>query len=266
VIIEITYPVPRVALFRINDPEHKNALTPELTALFPGKLEEIRRRDDLSVVVVAGVERWFSVGADFRTLPALMAEVGGGDPVEVRKQAVVRLYSAYRSLETLPQVTIAAVRGSAVGGGLGIALWCDIRIVGENTKLGANFSRLGIHPGMGISYRLVQLLGEEIAGEILYTGRIFTGKEAERIGLALKAVPEEEVEKTALALGEEIARSAPLSVRAIKKTLLSIRKGASLEEILVREAEEQIRLGDTEDAREGIMALYEKRSPLFRGR
>jgi enoyl-CoA hydratase/carnithine racemase len=265
--VQIENPSPHIAILRLCDPGGKNPITPELVEAFPRAVEGLKGKEEVRVVIVAGNERFFSVGADFRTIPTLMERFHGKVPdSEVESRAIEALYESFFTLETLPQPTIAAIAGSAVGGGLGIALLCDLRIASLDAKLGANFSRLGIHPGMGISYRLVQLLGEERAAEWLYTGRIFTGEEAEKAGLILKAVPREEVEREALHLAEEIASNAPLSLRAIRETLLRIRRGAAREEILRRESQEQSRLSKTYDAMEGISAMMAKRAPRFEGR
>ncbi len=161
--------------------------------------------------------------------------------------------------------TIAAMQGHAIGGGLGLAVVCDLRVANREARYGANFVRLGLHPGMATTYILPRLLGLPRATELLLTGRIISGAEAAELGLANYAVDAEQVLEKARELAREIAGCAPLAVRWTKRSVYrgidwDPRRAAELE------AHAQSRTLETEDAREGIRALLERRDPVFKGR
>jgi len=152
-----------------------------------------------------------------------------------------------------------------VGGGLGLALVCDLRIANADAKYGANFVRLGLHPGMATTYLLPRLVGLPRALELLLTGRIVTGRDACEIGLVNHAVPADEVLPRARALAREIASAAPIAVRWTKRSIYrnlawDPRSAAEVE------AHAQSRTVETDDAKEGMRALLEKRAPVFHGR
>jgi enoyl-CoA hydratase/carnithine racemase len=160
---------------------------------------------------------------------------------------------------------VAAVHGAAVGGGLGLALSADFRVTCPEARFTANFSRLGFHPGFGLSVTLPELIGRSQATLLCLTGRRIKGDEAVAIGLADRLVALEEVRTAAVELAREIAGSAPLAVTSIRATL---RRGLAdrVEEILAHELSEQERLIQTQDAKEGIRAMAERRTPAFVGR
>ncbi len=253
-----------IATITLNQPERRNPMSPELMALLPQVLTEIQSDPQVRCVIVTGAGRSFSAGADFRTLAGLVSETGI-DGVAGIHAGIQQLYAAFLPLGELQVPTIAAINGAAVGGGLGIALLCDIRIVAEDAKIGANFARLGIHPGLGISGRLPRLIGQEAAAELLFTGKLIRGSEAAAMGLARRAVPKEQVLHEAMQLAREIAAAAPLAVRAIKQTLRT--SGTEdLSAVLQREALAQAILSQTADASEGVRAQMSRQTPDFKGR
>ncbi|MDP6933353.1 MAG: enoyl-CoA hydratase-related protein, partial [Myxococcota bacterium] len=215
-------------------------------------------------VVVTGAGRSFCAGADFHTLLGL-SEQTGLDGVLARRGAVEALYEGFLGLGRLEVPTIAAIQGAAVGGGLGIALQCDIRLVGEEAKIGANFVRLGIHSGLGISKLLPRAVGAQAAAEMLYTGRLIRGTEAAAMGLALRALPREDVLSAAMDLATEIAGSAPMAVRATKRSLRQTTDW-DLEPTLRVEAMAQAMLMQSADAAEGVQAMMARRTPRFEGK
>jgi enoyl-CoA hydratase/carnithine racemase len=175
------------------------------------------------------------------------------------------MYTPFLGVLDVPVPVIGALNGHAVGGGFGLSLVCDIRIAARDAKYGANFARLGLHPGMGISYTLPRLVGLSRASELLFTGRLIDGDEAERIGLVSRSVAAESVMSEALVLARDIALSAPLAVRSMKATMRQLldwdpRPGAW------QEAWAQSATVRTEDFDEGVKALLEKRPPRFQGK
>jgi enoyl-CoA hydratase/carnithine racemase len=159
---------------------------------------------------------------------------------------------------------VAAVQGAAVGGGLGLALSADFRVMTPEARLWPNFARLGFHHGFGTTITLPETIGPQRARELLLTGRRLGGEEAAAIGLCDRLAPADELRSEAHALAGEIAASAPLAIRSIRETLrgdLVARIRAATE----REAAEQARLMQTDDFREGVRAASERRAPRFTG-
>ena len=133
-------------------------------------------------------------------------------------------YEVFLSVVRAPFPVLAAVNGHAIGAGACVAVACDLAVVAADAKIGFNFVRLGIHPGMGGSWTLPRLVGPQRAAELLYTGRLFTGAEAAEYGLALEALPTEDVLPRTLELAAAIARSAPQPVRQLKQSLAARRQ------------------------------------------
>jgi len=160
---------------------------------------------------------------------------------------------------------IGALQGHAIGGGFGLALVCDIRVANRDARFGANFTKLGIHPGMATTYILPRLVGLPRAAELLFAGRIVTGAEAAELGMVNHAVAEADVMPRALELAREIAGCAPIAVRWTKRSLYR-NYGWDPVSAAEGEAHAQSRTFETEDSKEGVAALLEKRAPVFKGR
>jgi enoyl-CoA hydratase/carnithine racemase len=249
-----------VATITLNRPENRNSMTPDVLARFGEHVETVRTDPAVRVVMVTGTGKSFCAGADFRSNQPMGSE-GGELPV----QRSFATYAPFLSVFDLPMPTIAALNGHAIGGGLGLALVCDLRIANSEAKFGANFARLGFHSGMAISYLLPRIVGVPTAADLLFTGRLLTGVEAAGIGLAQEAVEPARVAEAARAKALEIAASAPQAVRLLKRSLYA-GAGWNPREAAWQEAFAQSATLATEDAREGIRALLEKRPPHFHGR
>ena len=159
---------------------------------------------------------------------------------------------------------IAAVQGAAIGGGLGVALSADFRVAAREARFSANFSRLGFHHGFGLTVTLPALVGDQMAANLLYTGRRVGGEEALQLGLCDDLVPIEDLRSRAFEMAEEIAISAPLSVKAIRRTM---RQGL-VDRFRMATDHEQVEqdwLRQTNDFSEGVRAMSERRSPDFKG-
>ena len=160
---------------------------------------------------------------------------------------------------------VGAIHGAAVGGGLGLALVPDLRVTCREARFSANFNRLGFHPGFGLSVTLPRLIGVQQAALLFYTGRRIAGDEAHRIGLADELVALERVRPRAIELAQEIAGSAPIAVRSTRATV----RGNLVEQVrlaVARESMEQNQHFLTEDFKEGVAAMAERRPPQFKGR
>jgi enoyl-CoA hydratase/carnithine racemase len=227
------------------------ALIRDLAAAF----EDFDRDANIRCILLAAEGKNFCAGANFAN-PA-RDTVGDRQGGHLYQQAV-RLFRCGKPI-------IAAVQGAAVGGGLGLALMADFRVADTASRFTANFSRLGFHPGFGISVTLPRVVGPQMAAMLLYTGRRIDGTQAHRIGLVDMLAPEGEVRVAALALAEEIALSAPIAVTSTRATL---RRGLAdaVAEITDHELSEQQRHFQTEDFKEGVKAMAERRPPRFEGR
>jgi len=246
-----------VGVLTLNRPDNRNSMTPELLDAFSAATAEARRAD-LRCLVVTGTGACFSSGADFKS--SVQRDADHRAPSE-RSYA---MYDPFLSLLEIAAPVIGALNGHTIGGGFGLALVCDLRIGARDAKYGANFVKLGLAPGMAISYLLPRLIGLARANELLLTGRLVDGAEAERLGILNRAVAADAVLDEALALARTIADNAPLAVRATKRAIqrgleLQIRDAARLEAFAQAESLA------TSDAREGIAALLAKRPPKFTG-
>lgn len=250
-----------VGIVTLNRPDNRNSMTADLLAGFAAAVDEARADAGARVVVVTGRGSCFSAGADFRS--QIQAEGDGRSLMPHEKSFA--MYTPFLSVLDLEVPVIAALNGHAVGGGFGLSLVCDVRVAHEDAKYGANFARLGLHPGLGISYLLPRLIGASRAAELLFTGRLVSGAEAERIGLVSRAVPGAEVVPVAMALADEIAQAAPAAVRMTKRSMRQS-LGWDVRGAALSEAYAQAATIETSDFREGMAALLEKRPPRFEGR
>ena len=256
-----------IVTLTFNDPERRNAMTEAMGQALAAECRALTEDASVAAVVLTGAGRAFSAGGDLDMIES-KARAGAADPGgaarEANREFMRGFYSLYLSVREVPCPTIAAINGAAVGAGLCVALACDVRIAAREARLGLNFSRIGIHPGMGATWTLPRLVGPGHAAELLYTGRLIEGAEAARIGLVNRALPRDEVLPACLALAGEVAQAAPLAVRGTKRALARTER-ASLAEQLDFEASEQAINYESADLREGLAAVREKRNPVFRG-
>jgi len=251
----------RVGIITLNRPDNRNSMTSELLDAFKDATASAQADSEARAVVIRGRGRCFSAGADFKS--QIQRDTPGKE-LEPHERSYA-MYVPFLSVLDIEVPVIGALNGHTVGGGFGLALVCDLRIANRESKYGANFARLGLAPGMAISYILPRLIGPSAAAELLFTGRLVLGDEAERLGFVNRAVAPEEVEPAAMALAEEIASNAPIAIRLMKKTFYE-GMGWDVRAAAMREARSQAITVDTEDAREGMAALLEKRDPEFHGR
>jgi enoyl-CoA hydratase/carnithine racemase len=238
-----------VGLIELQDPPH-NFLNVEQVRAIADALDGFDADANVRAAVLAAEGRSFCAGANF-----------GGDGAGRSED----LYAQAARLCAAETPFVAAVHGPAIGGGLGLAMTATLRVTCPEARFSANFVRLGIHHGFGLSVTLPELVGPSRAALVLLTGRRFKGEEATALGLADVCVAQERVRETALELAGEIAAGAPLAIRAINRTLragLADRVRAATE----HEAAEQANLFATEDAREGVRAVNERRQGNFFGR
>src|SRR5439155_15016584 len=192
-------------------------------------------------------------------------EPGPGADVPAIRAKMRSFYRRFLVIRSLDVPTIAAINGAAVGAGLCVAMACDLRIAAEDAKLSTAFLRLGMHPGMAATYLLTRLVGTARAAELFFTAKTIDGREAERIGLANRAVPPERLLEEAGSLAREIAANAPIPMGMTKRALY-LAERADLETMLEYEGLAQPITMATADLLEGLDAVKNKRAPKFEGR
>jgi len=247
----------RIAVFTINRPEAMNALNMETMRELRQVMTEFRDDPELWVGIITGTgEKAFCGGADIKdTLPFMKEH--GRDPWAMPP-------SIMRGLEMWKPL-VAAINGMALGGGLELALACDIRIAAETARLGTPEVTLGLIPGWGGTQRLPRVIPWCKAAELLLMGKLIDAQEAYRIGLVNKVVPQAEVMATAKEWAQIICKAGPLAVRAAKEAMIrgsamTLEEGLRLENSLVAS------VMSTEDFAEGTGAFVEKRKPNYKAK
>ena len=248
-----------IAHLTLDDPP-LNLVTRELLTEMGAALDILEGSfpGDVRAVVVTGAgDRAFSAGSHVKEFESQRGPNG-------RERHALESGVADR-LARLPMPTIAAIEGNALGGGLELALCCDIRVASETSRLGLPEVRLAVTPGAGGTQRLPRVVGVARAKELILTGRVLTADEAERIGLVSRVVPAGEARAAADEIATEIAARGPVAVREAKR-LVDLASDADLATGLAAELDASDRVFATDDMVEGAEAFFAKREPQYRGR
>ena len=256
---EINGPIARLTL---NRPEAMNALNRRMTEEIIAACDEANYRDDIKALIITGEgPRAFSAGLDLKERAA--EEVS----IVKRRQARLapKIVAHHQAVASIRKPVIAAVNGYAVGGGLEIALACDIRVGSTNAKMGLTEVRRGMIPGAGGTQRLSRIVGRAKALEMILMARVLSAEEALRIGLLSEIVEPETLLPRADAIAEEVLQGAPVALQFAKEAVnagieMPLDRGIKLEVDL------STMLRTTEDAKEGPRAFAEKRKPVWKGR
>lgn len=254
-LVEVSVDDFHVALLRLNRPEARNALSPEMREEIAAALERLDTDPEVRCVVIAGSDEFFAAGADIRA----MAE----RPVDAAPDPAGMEF--WNRLASIGTPTIAAVSGYAFGGGCELALACDMIVCDEKTRFGQPEITLGIIPGGGGTQRLARAIGKQRAMEYVLTGRRWDARTAERWGLVNKVVGKGAWLTEAIELARVVAERPPLALRLAKQAVLAAQE-TSLAEGLRQERKLFEEAMATEDRVEGMTAFLEKREPRFQGR
>jgi enoyl-CoA hydratase len=245
-----------VALLTFNRPEVLNALNTTVATESLDALQGIENDPDVRVLILTGAGRSFVAGAD-------IAEMQAKTPQEARIYSELG-HRFMNTLQNLPQPVIAAINGFALGGGLEVALACDIRIASESAQFGLPETILGIIPGWGATQRTARLVGTAKTKEMIFTGRRIKADEALSMGLVNQVVPDEDLMDTVNEMVTAICRQGQTALRHAK-TVINRGSDLNLDQALRLEIDTFVDLFDTDDRREGMKAFLEKRKPNFTG-
>ena len=247
-----------IGILTVNRPDKMNAISNELTSELSSLLDELEKDDKLRVLVITGAgDKAFVAGADIQELVDRDARMGRR--VSRERQEI------FSRIENLPVPVIAAVNGYALGGGLELALACNIRVCSEKAQFGAPEVKLGIIPGDGGTQRLPRLVGLGRGMEMVLTGDFIDAQEAYRIGLVNKVVPPEELMNAAMELAQKIASRPPLAVRYAKEAVNRSQEGDKASGFALESYLHALTC-TTEDKKEGVAAFLEKRKGKFKGK
>ena len=249
-----------VMTLRLNRPAKLNALNPELCrALVHGLL---RASEDRSVraVVLTGAGRGFCSGGDIN----FMHDARERRAIGEFKQMLETGKEICLAIASMPKVVIAAVNGPAAGGGLSLALACDLRIASDQAMFTQAFGHLGLYPDFGATFFLPRVVGLSRAQELFYTAEWLSADEARRIGIVASVFPHDSFEEETQKLAERVAAGPPLAYRDVKRTMVGDAH-KELEQAIDEENRLQVHCFLSDDCAEGLTAYFEKRPPKFRG-
>ena len=247
----------KVALLTLDNPPANTMDRATLEAL-DDAVASAMETPEIRVLIITGAgSRFFAAGAEIRELARFDSNSG--------RETVLQVKAVLHRLRTGPKPVIAAINGLAPGGGLELALGCDIRIASEDAKVGLPEIKLGVMPAAGGTQFLPRLVGLGKSFELLATGDLMSAKEALSLGLVERVVPHARLLENAVELAQRLAQQAPLALAAIKESVYDTLR-YPLKEGLFLETERFSRLCDTEDKAEGVAAFLERREPVFEGR
>ncbi len=249
-----------VVTLRLNRPAKLNALNPEMCRTLVHGL--LRAGDDRSVrtVVLTGAGRGFCAGGDINYIHDARAR-GSVPDFEALLTAGKEVCLA---IATMPKIVIAAVNGPAAGGGMSLALACDLRIASDQAMFKQAFAQLGLYPDLGATFFLPRLVGLSRASEMFYTSERLSAEEARRIGMVYSVYPHDQFDEAVRKFAEQMAAGPPLAYRDVKRTMIS-EAHLALEQAIDEENRLQRHCFLSEDCAEGLAAFLEKRPPKFRG-
>ena len=252
-----------VATLTFDRPEVLNAVRPQMSAEILDAVADVRTNDAVRCLLITGAGRGFCAGDDFNAI--FLDENRATRKIERQINRVKHGETSLDEIFALEKPTVAAVNGAAVGYGMDIALYCDIRIASPNAKFGWFFVKRGVVGTIGGTFILRQLVGLSKAFELTLTGDLVDADEALRIGLVSRVVPADELLPEAMTLARKLASGPPLAQQAVKRAM---HKGFQMDYTALGEYQQALGdvLWETEDHMEGVRSFTERREPQFRGR
>ncbi len=250
-------PTKNIGVIRLNRPDKLNSFNTEMVQDLGDALDYLESSEDIRVVIITATGKAFSAGADLQLLGSLSPEESG--------EVITAGHELFNKIENMSKAVIAAVQALALGGGCELALACDLRVLSSEAKIGLPEVSLGVISAWGGLTRLPRLIGVSRAKEVILTGTALTAKEALTYGIANKVVDPDELMSTALFIATKIAGNAPVAIRYAKRGAGSTLQ-KSYEESFAYERESFAECMKTEDVKEGIQAVFEKRKPSFSGK
>jgi len=247
-----------IATITLNRPEALNAFSKEVVDEVLQALDDVRSDEKVRVVVLTGAgEKAFSAGADIKAMIGMNA-------LKARELSFMgeKLCLAFENLE---KPVIAAINGFALGGGLEVAMSCDLRIASETARMGQTEINIGLIPGWGGTQRLTRLVGKTKAKELVFTGRMIDAKTAEQLGIINMVFPAAEFRSAVRQFALDLTAKAPVALK-VAKALINKGEDIGLESALALEREGFGVVASTEDLQEGVKAFTEKRKPAFKGK
>lgn len=244
-----------IATVTINRPQVLNALNPDTVQEISARLDDAMKDEAIHVIVITGAgDRAFSAGADLNIMQGISASKArefsrGGQEV-------------FEKVETLDKPVIAAINGFALGGGLELAMACDLRIASENAKMGQPEINVGLIPGWGGTQRLPRYVGKAIAKELIFTGKMIDARTAERYGLVNAVVPPDQLKTAVIALAKELMKKPHMGIR-LAKELVNSSTETNPRTGMAHEAESFGVISQTEDFKEGVKTFIETKKPKY---
>ena len=257
-----------IATITLNRPEQNNSFDLAMMGEIDAVFNDVSEDPDIRAIILTGAGKAFCSGGDVSYLGTLIEDRAAfsrttiGDVV----RRVGTMPTTVLKIRNMVKPVIAAINGVAAGGGFGLAIACDMRVVSDKAKFSTIFIKRGVIPDCAATFNLPRLVGMAKACELVLTGRVVDAHEAERIGLANMVVPHDELMKATRDLASEIAQNPPLAVGLAKAALY---RGLDAEDIggqMDYENYTQNALMGTQDFQEGINSFFEKREPIFRGK
>ncbi|MEZ5569288.1 MAG: enoyl-CoA hydratase-related protein [Halioglobus sp.] len=263
--VTIDYPRPEVAILRLNRPECLNAMSWNLVSELHAALDTLNADNRCRVVILTGAGKGFCAGLDLRdqSNPGEIVEGLPGGP-QAGLIAQNHMASLIPKMRRIQQPLIAAINGVAYGGGLALALGCDIRIASRSARLCTQFIRLGVSGcDIGVSYMLPRLIGASRAHDLILSARVIDAEQAEAYGIVTRLVEDAQLQEAALSLADELCDFAPFGVMATKQVMWANLDTPNLEAAIQLENRNQIMAGLSGEAEEAGRAFFEKRKPRW---
>ena len=250
-----------IATITLDRPEKLNAFTANMLKAWLAALDDCRTNAEVRVVVITGTGRAFTTGGDVDSF----ADSGAQTPAKIKAHLAEGIQPLPRKIAELDKPVTAALNGFATGGGLDIALACDIRFAAESARFAETYVRFGLIPGAGGAYLLPRVVGVAKALEMFWTSDWVDAREAERIGLVSKVFPDAELMQGTYGFAKRVADNAPLAVQMVKRVMrFGLDKDLTTAQEMVASNMPIVRT--SEDHQEALKAFKEKRPPQFKGR